>query len=72
MAENKTSNYADAKFRNAIGALSAYGKKYHPTESVAHIMGEAEVKDKSLLTALELLVEKFRVREYLDICFATY
>jgi hypothetical protein len=68
----KTSNDADAKFKKAIDALSAYEKKYHFRESVTHTMAEAEAKDKSSSTILKKLKETLRVRKHLDICFATY
>ena len=71
-AGKKTSKEADEKFKRAIYALSAYETKYHSRESVTHVMAEAEAKDKSSSTGLEGLKEKFRVREYLDLCFATY
>lgn len=75
-AGNGTSNDADAKFKRAIDALSAFGKKYHFTESVTHMMAEAEVKDKydrSSQAVSSKLMGAFRVREeYLDICFTTY
>ena len=74
-AGNGTSNDADAKFKRAIDALSAYGKKYHLTESVTHMMAKAEVKDKydrSSQAVSNRLMGTFRVREeYLDICFTT-
>ena len=70
-ARKKTSNDADAKFKKAIGALSAFEKKYHTTETVTRTMAEAEAKDKSSSTILRTLKETFRVREYLDLCLAT-
>ena len=62
-ARKKSSNDADAKFKKAIDALSAYEKKYHFRESVTHTMAEAEAKDKSSSTTLKRLKETFRVRE---------
>ena len=68
----KTTKDTDAKFKKATDALSAYGKKYHPKESVTNTMAEAEAKDKSSSTILKRLKETQRVRKYLDLCFATY
>ena len=68
----KTSNDADAKFKKAIDALSAYEKKYHFRETVTQKMVEAEAKDKSSLTILKRLKERLRVRKYLDLCFVAY
>ena len=62
-ARKKTSNDADAKFKKAIDALSAYEKKYHVRETVAKTMAEAEAKDKSSSTILKRLKETFLVRE---------
>ena len=64
-------NDADAKFKKAISALSAFEKKYYIRETVTRTMAEAEAKDKSSSTTLKTLKETFRVREYLDICRAT-
>jgi hypothetical protein len=71
-ARKKTTKDADAKFKKATDALSAYGKKYHPKESVTNTMAEAEAKDKSSSTILKRLKETLRVRNYLDLFFATY
>ena len=72
-ARKKTSKEADEEFKRAIVKLSDYEKKYHSRESVTHVMAEAEEKDKSSSTVLEGVKQKFfRVREYLDLCFATY
>ena len=71
VAGNETSNDADAKFKRAIGALSAFEKKYFTRESVTRTMAEAEAKDKSSSTILKTLKETFRVRECLDIRSAT-
>jgi len=62
-ARKKTSNDADAKFKKAIDALSAYEKKYHLRETVTQTMAEAEANDKSSSTILKRLKETFRVRE---------
>jgi hypothetical protein len=62
-ARKKTSSETDAKFKNAIDALSAYEKKYHSRETVTQTMAEAEAKDKSSSTILKRLKETFRVRE---------
>jgi hypothetical protein len=59
----KTSDDADAKFKKAIDALSAYEKKYHLRETVTQTMAGAEAKDKSSSTILKRLKETFRVRE---------
>ena len=71
VAGNETTNDADAKFKRAIDALSAFERKYHARETVTRTMAEAEAKDKSSSTILKTLKEIFRVREYLDICRAT-
>lgn len=63
-AGKKTSNDADAKFKKAIDALSAYGKKYYFRESISRMMAEAEANDESSLTTLERLEEIVCVREY--------
>jgi hypothetical protein len=62
-ARKKSSNDADAKFKKAIDALSAYEKKYHFRETVTQMMAEAEAKDKLSSTILNRLKETFRVRE---------
>jgi len=62
-AQKKTSKDADAKFKGAIDALSAYEKKFHPKETVAETMAEAEAKDKKSSTILSKLKETLRVRE---------
>jgi hypothetical protein len=59
----KTSNEADAKFKEAIDALSHYEKKFHVRETVTQTMAEAEAKDKSFSTTLKKLKETFIVRE---------
>ena len=63
---------ADAKFKKATDALSAYEKKYYFRETVTLRMAEAEAEDKSSSTILKRLKETFRVRKYLDLCFAAY
>jgi hypothetical protein len=70
--EKKTTMDADAKIKKAAYALSAYEKKYHLRETVTQRMSEAEEKDKSSLKILNRLNVAFRVRKYLDLCFATY
>jgi hypothetical protein len=71
-ARKKTTKDADAKFKKATDALSAYEKRYHSRETVTCTMAEAEAKDKSSSTFLKRLKETMRVRKYLDLCFATY
>jgi hypothetical protein len=71
-ARKKTTKDADAKFKQAIDALSAYEKKYHSRESVTHTMAEAKAMDKSSSTILKRLKGTMRVRKYLDLFFATY
>ena len=73
-AGKKTTKDADAKFKKATDALSAYEKKYHYhlREMVTQRMAEAEANDKSSSTILKRLKETMRVRKYLDLCFATY
>jgi hypothetical protein len=62
-AGKKTTKDADAKFKTAIDALSAYEMKYHRRETVTQTMAEAEAKDTSSSTILKKLKETFRVRE---------
>ena len=71
-AQKKTTKDADAKYKKAIGALSAYEMKYHPMETVTHTMAEAEAKDKSSWTIFKWLEETVPVRELLDLCYVTY
>jgi hypothetical protein len=71
-ARKKTTKDVDAKFKRATVALSAYEKKYHLTETVAYRMAEAEAKDKSFSTILEILKETSSVRKYCDLCFTGY
>jgi hypothetical protein len=71
-ARKKTTKDADAKFKKATDALSAYEMRYHPRETVTDTMAEAKAKDKSSSTILKKLKETLRVRKYLDLCFATY
>jgi hypothetical protein len=71
-AGKRTSKDADAKFKKATDALNAYEKKYLLGETVTQRMAEAEAKDKSSSTLLWRLKETFRVRKYLDLCFASY
>jgi hypothetical protein len=73
-ARKKTTKDADAKFKKATDALSAYEKKYHPQarEAVTYRMAQAEAADKSSSAILRRLKETMRVRKYLDLCFATY
>jgi len=60
--KKKTKN-ADAKFKEAIDALSAYEKKYHFRDTVIYTMAGAVAKDKSSSTILKRLKEAFLVRE---------
>jgi hypothetical protein len=71
-ARKKTTKDADAKFKKATDALSAYEMRYHLRETVTDTMAEAKAKDKSSSTILNKLKETLRVRKYLDLCFATY
>jgi hypothetical protein len=71
-AQKKTTKDADAEFKKATDALSAYGKIYHPEKTVIQTMAEAKAKDKSSSTVLKRLKETLLVRKYLDLCFATY
>ena len=71
-AQKKTTKDADANFKKAIGALSAYEMKYHLRETVTYTMAEAEAKDKSSWTIFKWLEETVPVREHLDLCYATY
>ncbi len=64
-ARKKTSKDVDAKFKEAIDALSAYENKYHPKEAVAETMAEAEAKDKKSSMILNKLKQALRVREEL-------
>ena len=64
-AGKKTSKDADAKFKKAIDALSAFGKKYYFREPITHMMAEAEANDEPSLTTLERLEEIVCVRDYL-------
>jgi hypothetical protein len=70
-ARRKTTEDADAKFKKATDALSAYEKKYHAGETFTYAMAEAEAKDKSSSTLSLRLKETSRVRKYLDLCFIT-
>jgi hypothetical protein len=71
-ARKKTTKNADAEFKRATDALSAYEKKHHPKETVTQTMAEAKAKDKASSTVLKRLKETLFVRKYLDLCFATY
>ena len=62
-ARKKTTKDADAKFKEAIDALSAYEKKYHFKDTVTYTMAEAVAKDRSSSTILKKLKEAFLVRE---------
>ena len=70
-ARNETSNDADAKFKEAIDALSAYEKKYHSRETVTLTMAREEAKDTSP-TFFNQVAKVALVRECLELCFATY
>jgi hypothetical protein len=71
-ARKKTTEDADAKFKKATDALTAYEKKNYPRVTVPYKMAEAKTKDKSSSTIMKRLEETSRVREYLDLCFPTY
>ena len=60
----KISNDADAKFKRAISALSAFEKKHYTSETVTRTMAEAEAKDKSYLTIFKREEEIVCVSEY--------
>ena len=53
MAQMKTSNEADEKFKKAIDALIAYEKKYYAVVTVARQMETAEAKDKCSVSILK-------------------
>lgn len=76
-AGKKTSQKADEALENAVRKLSDYERKYHPKkiETVAERIEKAEKVDKSSSKALNILMEKFRVREELitlSLCFMTH
>jgi hypothetical protein len=71
-ARKKATKDANAKFKKAVDALTAYEKKYHSRETVALTMAEARAKDQSSLTILQKLKETLRVIKHLDLCFAAY
>jgi len=64
-AEQKTSEDVDKRFEMAINALSEYERRQHSRETVHKVMAEAKARDKSSVTVLDRLKEKFRVREEL-------
>ena len=73
-ARKKATNDADTNFMKATEALSAYEMKYHLSETFTYTtrMAEAKAWDKLSSTVLKRLNEKWRVRKYLDLCFAAY
>jgi hypothetical protein len=71
-ARKKTTKDADAKFKKATDALSAYERNHHLRETVTYTMAEAKAKDKSSSTFLKRMKETLRVRKYLDPSFAAY
>lgn len=73
-AGQKTSKKADETLERAVRKSGDYERKYHPRkmETVAERIEKA---DKSSSKALNILMEKFRVREKFitpSFCFMTY
>ncbi len=62
-ARKGKSEDAEAKFKEAIDALSAYERKHYSMDTVTRTMEDAKTEDKSSSKILNRLKEKFQVRE---------